>query len=160
MSPDWLAQLAPAHAPPPIPGWPLAPGWWCLAAIALSAPALAMFGWRRSAPGRRRALRRAASRELARIARQAADERALAQGIESLLRRHALAVDKGAGRPTTLSGRAWLAYVADNSRGAFSIELGHSLLLGTFGREVPPGRRDDWLAGARAFIRHAGRRAS
>jgi len=28
--PDWLAQLAPAHAPPPPGWWPLAPGWWAV----------------------------------------------------------------------------------------------------------------------------------
>ena len=30
VTPDWLAQLAPAHAPPPAGWWPLAPGWWVL----------------------------------------------------------------------------------------------------------------------------------
>ena len=31
--PDWLAQLAPAHMPPPVGWWPPAPGWWMLAVI-------------------------------------------------------------------------------------------------------------------------------
>ena len=107
MTPGWLSQLAPAHAPPPPGWWPPAPGWWLLAVLLLAATASAIWWWRD--PYRRS--RRVALRELRVIRAGDGDVVASARAIESLLRRFALAVF-GSARVARLTGDAWLAFVA------------------------------------------------
>ena len=147
MSPGWLSQLAPAHAPPPPGWWPPAPGWWLIAALLLAVGGAGVWWWRD--PYRRS--RRAALRELRAI--RAADYDAVsgARAIESLLRRFALAVF-GNARVARLTGDAWLTFVADHGGTSLAGEAGRSLLSNAFGGG---GRdeRESWLSGADAFVR-------
>jgi hypothetical protein len=149
MTPSWLSQLAPAHAPPPPGWWPPAPGWWLLAALPLAAIALAILWWRD--PYRRS--RRAALRELRAIRAADADIAASARAIESLLRRFAIAVF-GRPRVARLTGDAWLQFVASQGGAPLAGEAGRSLLASAFGGGAS-NDRDCWIAGADAFVRHA-----
>lgn len=149
MTPDWLTQLAPAHAPPAPSWWPPAPGWWALAGLALLLAAGAVWWWRDPY----RSSRRAALRELKRIRESDADPQSSARAIESVLRRYAMAVF-GAERVARLTGKSWLEFVAAQGGAPLSSEVGRSLLAAAFGGAA----RDDrqlWLTGADAFVRHA-----
>lgn len=84
--------------------WPLAPGWWIVAALAVAVIAGLAWYVRRARLPRRRW--RSARRELARLARQDADRAAFAAGVSRLLRRAARLRD-----PATagLHGAPWHA---------------------------------------------------
>ncbi|HUA23259.1 MAG TPA: DUF4381 domain-containing protein [Steroidobacteraceae bacterium] len=151
MSPNWLSQLAPAHAPPPPGWWPPAPGWWLLAALLVAAAVVAAWGWRD--PYRRS--RRAALRELRAIRADQSDIVISARAIESLLRRFAIAVF-GAARVARLTGDAWLAFVAGQGGTQLAGEAGRSLLATAFGGSASDDR-EHWIAGADAFVRQARR---
>ncbi len=153
MKPDWLAQLAPAHAPPPPGWWPPAPGWWVLAALAVALAGGALWRWHTP----RRRLRRAALRELRRIGSADADLRHSAGAIENLLRRYAMAVF-GRERVARLTGAAWLAFLGTEGGAPLAGESGRHLLSTAFGGEAYD-ERPSWLAGADAFVRCAGREA-
>jgi len=151
MTPNWISQLAPAHAPPPPGWWPPAPGWWILLVLLLAALAVGAWWWRdpywRS--------RRAALRELRSIRADDADVVANAQAIESLLRRFAIAVF-GSARVARLTGDAWLAFVVAEGGASLAGETGRSLLAAAFGG-VASDDRERWIAAADAFVR-AGRK--
>jgi hypothetical protein len=151
MTPGWLSQLAPAHAPPPPGWWPPAPGWWLLAALLLGAAATVLWWWRD--PYRRS--RRAALRELRAIRAGDSDIVASARAIESLLRRFAIAVF-GAARVARLTGDAWLAFVAAQGGTQLAGDAGRSLLATAFGGSASDDR-EYWIAGADAFVRQARR---
>lgn len=153
MTPGWLRQLAPAHAPPPPSGWPPAPGWWLLSALAAASALAAWWWWR--VPHRQ--ARRTAMRELRRIGAEHDDVRTSARAIESLLRRYAMAVFGGE-RVARLAGRAWLEFVAAEGGAELAGESGRSLLAAAFGSAMQDDRHR-WLTGADAFVRLAGRRA-
>ncbi|MCP5467583.1 MAG: DUF4381 family protein [Sinobacteraceae bacterium] len=91
------------HLPPPVPWWPLAPGWWVLAGT-LAAGALALLGWwwwRR-----RGRLARAALAELAAVeARYAADgdPHACAAGLSAWRRAAPCSAE------AAVTGADWLA---------------------------------------------------
>lgn len=153
MSADWLAQLAPEHAPPPPGWWPPAPGWWILAALCLCA--VAVWCWWRFAPRllRGRALRSAALEELERIRSDATGTAAPA--IQRLLRRYALTVFDRA-RVAPLTGEAWVRFLAEHGGTAFADGEGRTFLAAAFGGKAAP--RESWLAAAEGFIRRAPRR--
>lgn len=153
MTPNWLSQLAPAHAPPPPGWWPPAPGWWVLAVLLLAAAATGVWWWRD--PYLRS--RRAALRELRAIRAAQSDAVSSARAIESLLRRFALAVF-GAAEVARLTGDAWLAFVAARGGTPLAGEAGQSLLSTAFGGRGGD-ERECWIAGADAFVRHARRKA-
>lgn len=161
MSPDWLSQLAPSHAPPPPGWWPPAPGWWVLAI--LGAILVGGFIWwlvdRRRAEAAFASLlwtpRRAALSELRQIRQSEADAPVLAQSIESLLRRYALAVF-GPERVASLTGEAWLQLVISEGGELLAGGPGRSLLAAAFGGRTGDDR-EQWLAGAEAFVRTAPR---
>ncbi len=152
MSTDWLSQLAPAHAPPAPGWWPLAPGWWAAAGVALAAAAGLAWWWRRD-PYRLR--RRLALRELKRIEAADAEAPALAQAVENLLRRFAIAVF-GTDRVARLGGEAWLVFVGSEGGELLAGDAGRSLLAAAFGGRVRD-ERERWLKGAAAFVRAAAR---
>lgn len=153
MTPGWLSQLAPAHAPPPPGWWPPAPGWWLLVVLLLAAAATAAWWWRD--PYRRS--RRAALRELRIIRADDSDLVTSARAIESLLRRFAIAVF-GATRVARLTGDAWLAFVAAQDGSPLTGEAGRSMLATAFGGRATDDR-ESWIAGADAFVRSAQRSA-
>jgi hypothetical protein len=102
----------------------------------------------------RRRSRLAALAELREIRAASADRIPLAQALESLLRRYALAV-LGRERVAPLTGAAWLALLAAEGAAPLGGAAGRSLLAAAFGG---PGRddREEWLAGAESFVRKAG----
>jgi hypothetical protein len=153
MTPNWLSQLAPAHAPPPPGWWPPAPGWWLLAVLVLAAAAAGIWWWRD--PYRRS--RRAALRELRAIRADEPDLVSSARAIESLLRRFAVAVFGGA-QVARLTGDAWLAFVASQGGTPLAADAGRSLLSTAFGGGASDDR-ESWIAGADAFVRRARRAA-
>ncbi|MBI1395738.1 MAG: DUF4381 family protein [Betaproteobacteria bacterium] len=142
----WLAQLAPAHAPPPPGWWPPAPGWWgLLALVVLLVTALAW--WLRHP---RRRLRRAAIRELRQLERGGVDDAALARGVEYLLRRYAVS---RYGRETVaaLTGEDWLAFVIAHGGHAWAGDPGRNLLRAAYGARSVADRQS-WVRGARGFL--------
>ena len=153
MTPNWISQLAPAHAPPPPGWWPPAPGWWVLLLLLLASVAAGVWWWRDAYWQSRRA----ALRELRTIRADDSDVIASARAIESLLRRFAIAVFGGA-RVARLTGDAWLAFVAAEGGAPIAGETGRSLLAAAFGG-VASNDRERWIAAADAFVR-AGRKRS
>ncbi|HEY2036932.1 MAG TPA: DUF4381 domain-containing protein [Steroidobacteraceae bacterium] len=153
MTPNWIAQLAPAHAPPPPGWWPPAPGWWILLALLVATVAVCVWWWRdpywRS--------RRAALRELRAIRADDSDLIANAQAIESLLRRFAIAVF-GSARVARLTGDAWLAFVVAEGGAPLAGETGRSLLAAAFGG-VASDNRERWIRAADAFVKAGRKRA-
>ncbi|MCP5227526.1 DUF4381 domain-containing protein [Accumulibacter sp.] len=144
---EWLTQLAPAHAPPAAGWWPLAPGWWGVVALLLIGVA-GMAYWR-TRPAVR--LRRVALRELERLEALACDDRALASGIEDLLRRYALA-RFGRAAVAGLSGERWISFVVAHGGRAWAGTAGSGLLRAAYGSTVEADR-GAWLSGARAFLK-------
>jgi hypothetical protein len=151
MNPSWLAQLAPAHAPPAPLWWPPAPGWWVLAWLCALLVAALTWWWREP----RRARRRIALRELRGIRRAGGeiDASASAQAIENVLRRYAIAVF-GRTRVARLSGAAWLQFAATHGGAGLASDSGRSLLSAAFGGAVHD-QREQWLAAAEGFVRRA-----
>lgn len=147
MNTDWLAQLAPAHAPAPAGWWPPAPGWWALALLLLLLAGGWAYWFRR--PANR--LSRAALRELKRMESHSGDDIQLASELEYLLRRYALAA-YGRDRAANLSGDAWLAFVAAHGGTELAGEAGQSLLRAAYGSRMQ-SERARWLKGARNFLR-------
>lgn len=149
IKPDWLAQLAPPHAPPPPGWWPLAPGWWGMALlIVLTAAAVAYW---RSRPDVR--LRRIALRELEKLEATASDDTALAHDLEHLLRRYAVA-RFGRDAVASLSGERWIAFVITQGGSAWAGATGTELLRAAYGGAADTHtHRKQWLSGARAFIK-------
>lgn len=109
-----LAQLRDIHMPDAVPFWPLAPGWWMLAGLAVAALAAAVWlVWHH-----RTRLRREARRELDRLSETFArtgDRAALAAGISALLKRVALArFDPD--RVAALHGEGWTGFLNETAR--------------------------------------------
>jgi hypothetical protein len=146
LKPAWLAQLAPPHAPPAPSWWPPAPGWWGLAIVVVLA--LAGIAYRQTRPAAR--LRRAALRQLVRLEAQQQDDGALAQALEHLLRRYALA-RYGHDAVAGLSGERWLRFVVGHGGDAWAGTSGTDLLRAAYGGPLAADRQR-WLDGARAFI--------
>ncbi len=149
MSPGWLCQLAPGHAPAAPGWWPPAPGWWIAAALCVLAVVLVV-RWVRHP---RRALRRTALRQLQLIQRSDADGAAVARATENLLRRYALAVF-GHDRVARLTGETWVSFVVAAGGAALAGGPGRSLLAAAFGNHAQDDR-EQWIAGAAGFIKHA-----
>lgn len=160
--PDWLLQLAPDHAPQAPGWWPPAPGWWLLALLGVAAVAVLVW-WLMNRRGRGAMLmrlvwspRRAALAELRAIRESDADPGTLAQGIQNLLRRYAVAAF-GRDRVASLTGDAWLELVVSEGGEPLAGGPGRSLLAAAFGGRAPDDR-EQWLAGAEAFLRQAPRK--
>jgi hypothetical protein len=147
MKPAWLAQLSPSHAPPPASWWPLAPGWWTLAILIVIAIAGALAWWWR----RPLRLRRAALRELKQLEAAAADDAALARGLQQLVRRFAVA-RFGRAAVAGLSGERWIGFVVAHGGADWAGETGASLLQAAYGG-VARSERVRWISGAKAFLK-------
>ncbi|HEV7813721.1 MAG TPA: DUF4381 domain-containing protein [Janthinobacterium sp.] len=147
MTPDWLAQLAPPHAPGAPGWWPPAPGWWGLLALALLTIAAAVYARRRP----RARLRRAALRELALLEAQAGGDADLARKLEHLVRRYAV-VRFGRDAVANLSGARWIDFVVAHGGADWAGDSGAALLQAAYGGAVQ-AQRARWLSGARGFFR-------
>ena len=147
VTPDWLSQLAPPHAPPPAGWWPLAPGWWVLLILFVVLTAALVY-WQ-TRPSVR--LRRIALRELKLLQTNIEDDITLARELEHLMRRYAVA---RFGRDTVanLSGERWIAFVVAHGGDSWSGNAGSSLLRIAYGGDAAADR-GAWLSGAQAFIR-------
>lgn len=162
-----LDGLRDIHLPPPVPFWPLAPGWWALAAVLLLT-GVTVAVWRRR---RRRSTRRAALGELEELARRFArdaDPAALAVALTTLLRRVALARSRPAPAEAApspdgvgahqraigvLHGEPWIAYLTEGRAqdGPVARELVRHAYAGP-GAGVAADPKT-WLAFVRTFIR-------
>jgi len=147
VKPDWLAQLAPEHAPPPPGWWPPAPGWWMLLLLLVMLIAYMLFRWRN--PTYR--LKRAALRQLKILESTAIDNNRLAQDLEHLLRRYAVA-RFGRDRVANLSGEKWIAFIIEHGAKTWTGDNGTSLLRAAYGGTASIDRVVV-LAGARAFLK-------
>jgi hypothetical protein len=145
---DWLAQLAPAHAPLPVGWWPLAPGWWVLLVLVI-ATTVGICLWYRSQPRR---LRRSGLRELAKLEATTVGDAAVARALENLVRRYAVA---RYGRETVagLSGSRWLAFAVAHGATQWEGDTGSALLQAAYGGTPQQTDRARWVAGARAFLK-------
>ena len=128
-----LDQLQPTIAPPPVSWWPLAPGWWLLAALLCAA--LAGWGWHVLRRRRRRAkILRMFDAAIA----GAPTPQAQVAAMSDLLRRAARRVQPGA---EALDGEAWLAALdAGLPEPLFGNGPGRLLLDGGYRRELAPAQ--------------------
>jgi hypothetical protein len=152
MNQDWLARLAPAHAPAAVGWWPPAPGWWVVGVSGVLL--IAALAWTLLDP--RRALRRTAMRQLRVIRASDADGPAVARATQNLLRRYALEVF-GRDRVAQLTGEEWLGFVVDAGGDALAGAPGRSMLAAAFGNQASDDR-EQWFVAAQGFIKHAGKR--
>jgi len=148
-----LESLRDIHLPPPVSSWPLAPGWWALAAfVVLAAAALAWELRRRRASVRRLALRELSALE-ARFGAHA-DRVELAVSLTTLLRRVALArrVSAEAG---SLHGEPWIALLTkDVAHRAGSPQIARDLIQTAYrGERASGGDPSAWIAFADSWIR-------
>ena len=128
-----LDQLQPTIAPPPVSWWPLAPGWWLLAALLCAA--LAGWGWHVL---RRRRRRAKMLRMFDAAVAGAPTPQAQVAAMSDLLRRAARHVQPGA---EALDGDAWLAALdAGLPEPVFGDGPGRLLLDGGYRRELAPAQ--------------------
>lgn len=115
---DPLAALQPLREPPPLPlWWPPAPGWWLLAGLLLAAAAVG--GWLLWRRWRRRAYRRQAATQLARLfARYEADRDlpGLLAATNALLKSVALCAFPRE-QVAALHGDDWVAFLNRHAAG-------------------------------------------
>ncbi len=143
-----LDQLEPLIAPPPISGWPPAPGWWFLAALMLSILLLLRLrpwqGWQRHQAAETEAIidpqRQIALDELAQLNKPYGGQPAnqWLQQLNALLKR-LCRTRYPDDHPHTLSGRAWLAFL-DNRCPAAGLTRWMVLVEGVYRAEC---RLDD-----------------
>jgi len=145
-------SLRDIHLPAGPSWWPLAPGWWLVAALVLLAIAAAAWAWRRHRHSRRRQQR--VLDELDRLARRHRDDgdrAALLRDLHQLLRRVAREHDVGAIRQR---GDAWRRTLARVPVDAATLDRLHALDQLIY---QPPGECDDAMivAAARRWLRLA-----
>jgi len=128
---ELLNRLRDIQQPDGLHIWPLAPGWWLLMLLLLASVAFGLM-----LLYRKRAMRRAALKELARLKRRFqtdANVTALAMGLSILLRRVALACDSRQ-QVAGLTGRDWLNYLDLKGKTRdFSIGPGRQLCTAPYG---------------------------
>jgi hypothetical protein len=128
-----LDRLHDIAAPPPVPWWPPAPGWYIVAAVALLLLGLA--AWAALARWRRDRYRREALGELDRIARDPKAPSSISS-VAELVKRVALAAYPRA-RVASLTGEAWLAFLdVTGGTDAFSQGAGQMLKDAAYRRDA------------------------
>jgi hypothetical protein len=148
-----LENLRDIHLPAPVSFWPLAPGWWALAAIVAMAAATVAWAWRRH----RRSVRRLALRELAVLeARYSAADPCveLAVSLTTLIRRVALRLSTGSS-VAALHGEPWVEFLCTDAKSASrSPRVARDLMQTAYGGErAAAGNPREWLAFTRSWIR-------
>ena len=126
-----LDALRDIHTPPPISGWPPAPGWWILLGLVLliTAALIYWFKHRSKTPQRkvRQDYRQAAVNELKQIEQEwmrNSDDQALIHQLSLLLKRF---VKKHHPIAATYSGEQWISFL-DQTGGQGEFEKFHSQL--------------------------------
>jgi len=147
IKPDWLSQLAPAHAPPPPGFWPLAPGWWAVMLLIAVIVAIAVYRYYR--PVMR--IRRAGLLELKQLDATQLNDNELARSLESLMRRYAV-TRFGREQVANLTGTEWIAFVVQHRGNAFDGAAGAEFLSAAWGKTVS-GQRALWIKGVHDFIK-------
>jgi hypothetical protein len=152
-----LEALRDIHLPDAVGFWPLAPGWWALAAL-VAAAALGAVLVRRHRRHRKLRWQRACIEELEAVAlafETTADETALAAGLSVLLRRVALA--RGGESVAALHGEPWLRYWAAAEDGQEDADTARALreITETSYRGAAPSeaRPATWIPSVRARLR-------
>lgn len=156
--PASLDALRDIHLPEAISFWPLAPGWWVLAAIAVGL-AVGLAGWLRHR--RRASWQEAAAAELDAIEASFAaggNPTELAAALSALLRRAALARFRGES-VAPLHGEAWVALLChgDQVSDAHAPEVVRELARAAYGRSWR-GVQDQanaWIGFVRTWIAEA-----
>jgi hypothetical protein len=138
-----LEQLRDIHLPDPVSLWPLAPGWWLLAASTLIAIATIVFFFVRHR--RRNAYRRAALAILNDIEslRVNGDHSLYLQQLNQLLKQTALVMDDSK-NISGLSGKQWLQFL-DSSGNTTGFSTGAGSILAD-GQYRPAVAADDLTA--------------
>ncbi|MFP6807907.1 MAG: DUF4381 domain-containing protein [Pseudomonadales bacterium] len=125
---DPLSQLRDIHLPPPIETWPLAPGWWVLALLAIVLlMAISYWLWRR---WRANGYRREARKELGALLNQYAldgDTSDYLQACQQLLKRVAL-THYSREHVANLTGESWVAFL-DRSLNSNDFSMGSGQIL-------------------------------
>jgi hypothetical protein len=155
MSTDWLAQLAPEHAPPAPAWWPPAPGWWVAAAFLLAVAGVVCWRLVAGRVSRGTGSREAALAELEQI-RQDQNADGAAPAIQRLLRRYALTVFERE-RVAPLSGQSWIRFLSEHGAAAFAEGGGEAFLSAAYGGPHAGAAIGSWLEAAERFIRQAPR---
>jgi hypothetical protein len=134
-----LPQLADITLPEPIGLWPLAPGWWLLIALILTALlAGGFFCYRRH---QRLAFRRAACCQWQQLAEEIGQPHYVAS-LNRLLKQTAISAGYGE-QVSALSGEAWLAFIAKHSRQAEAFEQGVGQVLASGPYQAAPFNEHD-----------------
>ena len=147
---DPLAELRPLHLPPEIGWWPPAPAWWLLVVLLVVLVVSLTIAWRRRTP------RREALRIVRAIEQQVLSAPLLAQQINVVLRRYAMACypQDNAG---ALTGQAWLDFLNRRNAGReLSAALGHALTDAAFAAHAHVDG-PELIDLARHWIRHNSR---
>ena len=136
-----LERLHDIVAPPPVPWWPPAPGWWVIGALALVLGAIAArriwTAWRAAA------YRRAALAELRALETRAADpgqREAALRELPALVKRTALAAFPRR-VVAALSGTAWLGFL-DRTGRTDAFTHGRGQVLGELAYDPATARMD------------------
>lgn len=142
-----LARLADIAVPPPVPWWPLAPGWWILGAAFVALIAILVV----IAVGRYRqnAYRRAALAELSAIG--AVTDPAGAAAVSAVLKRVAL-VAYPRHEVASLTGSAWSAFL-DHAAATSDFTRGPAIGLERAAFGAPVGDGQAILTAARRWVR-------
>jgi type VI protein secretion system component VasK len=124
-----LTQLRDIHLPPPVSGWPPAPGWWLLLA-ALIVVIILLVVVRRRWRGAR--WRRKAQRAIAQLRQRHREKpeqgRAVVEQLSVLMRRVATTRFPGTGA-ASLCGEPWLQFLASQSKNGTAFVQGSGRLL-------------------------------
>jgi len=155
---DALSGLRDIHLPPPVPFWPLAPGWWMLAGLVVLVLCVALLLELR----RRRTLAYRAARELDRIAGDTVshpDSLAVAAAAALLMRRIVL-TRTGDTAAVARTGEDWQRFLREGSgrlKGGMPDAIGAFLAIAPY---LPPDApqaqgvaREELVAAVRRWIR-------
>ena len=148
-----LESLRDIHLPAPVSFWPLAFGWWALAAIVAMTAASIVWAFRRH----RRSVRRLALRELAVLELRygAPDQRVeLAVSLTTLIRRVALRLSTESS-VAALHGEPWVEFLCTDAKSKARVaRVARDLFQTAYGGErAAAGNPGEWLAFARSWIR-------
>lgn len=148
-----LKQLHDIHLPPPIPVWPLAPGWYVLGLFIISLLLICSYRYWRHL--KKQAYRKWALRELQRI-QQGYDQEPLSylSAISTLLRRIAITAYPQQ-TVASLQGQAWLAFLDRTGKtNQFSQGVGKILADAPYQSQLNTALSPEFFKLVNHWIRH------